>query len=54
MQQTYIDVMDYITISTLGDATDFGNLTGNRGGVESCGSNTRAFGAAASNGHGGL
>ena len=39
-----IDIIDFITISTLGDAQDFGDLT----------SGGRGSGAATSNGHGGL
>ena len=36
------DIIDYVTISTLGDATDFGNLSGNRFGVAGVASRTRA------------
>ena len=36
------DIIDYVTISTLGDAVDFGNLSGNRFGVAGVASRTRA------------
>ena len=37
------DIIDYVTISTLGDAVDFGNLSGNRFGVSGVASRTRAL-----------
>ena len=36
------DIIDYVTISTLGNAVDFGNLSGNRFGVAGVASRTRA------------
>ena len=39
---TQRDTIDYVTISTLGDATDFGNLSGVRFGVAGVASRTRA------------
>ena len=38
---TYLNVIDYITIATTGNATDFGDLTNGRRGVTSCSNNTR-------------
>ena len=40
---TEYDTIDYITIATLGNATDFGNLGGNRAFVKATGSQTRAI-----------
>ena len=37
------DTIDYITISTLGNAIDFGNLFSGRYGISSCASRTRAL-----------
>ena len=39
-----VDTIDYITIPTLGNATDFGNLTDSRDEVSSCASRTRGVG----------
>jgi hypothetical protein len=38
------DVIDYITIATLGNAIDFGNLLENRGNMSAVASSTRAVG----------
>jgi hypothetical protein len=38
---TYLNVIDYITIATTGNATDFGDLTNGRRGVTSCSNSTR-------------
>jgi len=38
---TYVNTMDYITMATLGNATDFGNLTASRYNLSSVSSNTR-------------
>ena len=40
---TEYDTIDYITIATLGNATDFGNLGGNRAFVKATGSQTRGI-----------
>jgi len=40
---SYVDTIDYITIQTLGNATDFGNLTSTRAFGASCASNTRGL-----------
>ena len=37
------DVIDFVTISTAGNATDFGNLTEARGSFDASGSRTRGF-----------
>ena len=49
---TYDDTMDYITMATLGNATDFGNLTASRYNLSSVSSDTRGVfgGGRASNG----
>jgi len=39
----YVDVIDYITIASTGNATDFGNLTVSRGGVTAEANLTRAL-----------
>ena len=36
-----INVIDYITIATTGNATDFGDLSTNRYGLSACASSTR-------------
>ena len=38
---SFFNVIDYITIATTGNATDFGDLTQSRGGFGSCSSSTR-------------
>jgi len=38
---TYQNIIDYITIGTTGNATDFGDLTVSRGGLSACSSSTR-------------
>jgi len=38
----YLDIIDYANISSTGNATDFGNLTGGRGMLSGLASNTRA------------
>lgn len=40
---THLNVMEYITISTTGDVTDFGDLSGNRSGVAGGGNGTRGI-----------
>ena len=42
---TKVNVVDYITFSSAGNATDFGNLTGNRTRSGVCSSDTRALSA---------
>ena len=37
----YSDVIDYVTISTTGDAVDFGNLTDARGSLAACSNSSR-------------
>ena len=39
--QNSTDTIDYITIETTGDATDFGDLTGNTGAAAGCDNNSR-------------
>ena len=38
---TFINVIEYITIASTGDAKDFGDLSGVRGGMSACSSSTR-------------
>jgi hypothetical protein len=40
---SYINVIDYVTIATTGNATDFGDLTAARGFLASCSSTTRGI-----------
>jgi len=40
-QYSELDTMDYVTIASTGNATDFGNLTDGRNGVAACGNATR-------------
>ena len=39
----YVNIIDYVTISALGNATDFGDLTSARGFLDSLGSRTRGI-----------
>ena len=41
--QNSTDTIDYITIETTGDATDFGDLTGNTGAAAGCDNNSRGI-----------
>ena len=49
---SYLTQMDSITIATMGDATNIGNLTTGRGFAGSCGTSNRcvAFGGSATGG----
>ena len=40
-----IDTIDYWTFASPGNATDFGDMTNNRGGLAGCSNGTRGIGA---------